>query len=134
MVGMGRLENLARDVIARRRRSAPIRALHRISSFVESAYQNHGSEFALNGERSLLRRLCRANFHVAFDVGANFGHWTLEALTVWPDCYVHAFEVAPETFQRLQDRVRAFQHGGRAIVNLCGASDDRRSQKMYYFP
>ena len=98
---MGRLDNLARVAIGKHRRSPLVKALHNISSFVESAYSNEGSSFDANGERFLLHKLRSANFRRAFDVGANLDDWLTQALVVWPRCCVDAFEAAPQTFRLL---------------------------------
>jgi hypothetical protein len=121
LVGLGRFETLARGVIGKHRRSTVVKALHGLTSFVESAYSNEGSNFASNGEQLLLRKLRPANFHVAVDVGANVGDWLTEALAVWPACHIHAFEVAPQTFQRLSERARASEQSGRIALNRVGA-------------
>src|SRR5262249_46667438 len=99
--GIRKTKTGRRHVIAGKRRSAPIRLLHNVTSFVESAYSNEGSNFALNGEKHLIQSLRPANFKVALDVGANDGDWLEAALSAWPQCFIHAFEVAPPTFERL---------------------------------
>jgi FkbM family methyltransferase len=136
MAGMalGGLKNSLRDAIGTHRRSAGVKALHRLASFVESAYANEGSSFHSNGEQDLLRKLKSANFQTAFDVGANFGDWSMEAAAVWPECRIHAFEVAPPTFERLGETVRASAAGGRVILNCWGLSDEAGVCPMFYFP
>jgi FkbM family methyltransferase len=131
---IGGLKDRARVAIGRYRRSAPVRGLHSLASFVESAYSNDGFCLESNGEHFLLRKLRAANFRTAFDAGANFGEWSIEALAVWPNCRVHAFEVAPQTFQRLSERVHASGFEDRAALNCLGVSDQTGVQQMYYFP
>lgn len=111
-----------------------MKTLHRLTSFVESAYSNEGSSFETNGERVLLRKLAPAGFRTALDVGANFGDWALEAIAVWPDCHVHAFEVAPLTFQHLSDRIAGTDKGGRITANCLGLSDEKGTCRMHYYP
>src|ERR1700726_3806378 len=123
MLGIGRLKRFAETLIGTRRRSAPVRALHGLASFVESAYANEGSNFNLNGERTLLRKAASANFRIAFDVGANIGDWSSEAVAVWPNVHVHAFEVAPPTFERLSENFRASKHFTRVTLNCMGLSE-----------
>lgn len=134
MVGLGRLKTLARDAISTHRRSPAIRALHRVTSFVESAYENEGSDFDSNGERTLLEKLHSFDFRTAFDVGANFGDWTEKAITVWPRCHVHSFEVAPSTFDRLSQRLCSPEHRDRLTLNCLGLSDQEGVSRMYYYP
>jgi FkbM family methyltransferase len=108
--------------------------LHQLASFVESAYWNEGSSFRTNGERQLLDRLLAANFQTAVDVGANCGDWMMAALDAWPQCRVHAFEVAPMTFQRLQNHLAESAGRDRATLNCLGLSDTPGRQTMFYFP
>jgi FkbM family methyltransferase len=133
-MGIGRLRNFARAVIGTHRRSVAVSALHRFASFVESAYANEGSSFESNGEQALLRKLGPADFRVVFDVGANFGNWSSEAVAVWPNCHVHAFEVAPQTFQRLSECLRTSEGYTRVTLNCLGLSDQPIPREMYYFP
>jgi FkbM family methyltransferase len=129
-----RAGSLVRDLIGRNRRSVPVMALHHLASAFESAYVNEGASFAKNGERLVIERLSAADFRVAFDVGANDGDWLTEALLRWPRCNIHAFEVAPPTFQRLQERISKSRHASRCALNCLGLSDRNSSQEMFYFP
>jgi FkbM family methyltransferase len=128
------VRSLGRRLIGTHRRSNGVRVLHRLASFVESAYRNEGSDFRTNGERQLLGRLRVANFQTAFDVGANYGDWLWASLAAWPRCRVHAFEVAPLTFQRLQGRMAESAFQDRATLNCLGLSDMSGRQNMFYFP
>ena len=134
MLGMGRVKGSIRAAIGAHRRSAPVRALHGFASFVESAYANEGSSFHENGESLLLKRLSGCGFRTAFDVGANFGDWSEEALAAWPECHVYAFEVAPETFQELSKRLCSATQQGRVTLNGMGLSDRTGTREMYYYP
>ena len=134
MIGLGRLKTLTRDVISTHRRSSAIRTLHRVASFVESAYANEGSDFESNGERTLLEKLHSFDFHTALDVGANFGDWTEKAAAVWPQCHIHAFEVAPSTFEPLSRRFCSPKYRDRVTLNCLGLSDQEGVSRMYYYP
>jgi FkbM family methyltransferase len=127
-------KNLGRRLIAHHRRSRGVQALHQLASFVESAYRNDGTSCDENGERNVLTKLRAANFHTAFDVGANYGEWLIASLAAWPQCQVHAFEPAPLTFQRLQGCLANSGHRERAILNCVGLSDATGEQTMFYFP
>ena len=131
---LGRIKREAASLIGRNRRSHLVRSLHRAAAFVESAYTNEGSNFSRNGEERAIRALRGAGIKIAFDVGANVGDWLMEALNAWPECHVHAFEVAPPTFERLAERVRASPHAARATLNCFGLSDLDQKLEMYYFP
>lgn len=130
----GAAKSFGRRLISTHRRSNGVRALHQFASFVESAYWNEGASFQANGERQLLDRLCAANFQTAFDVGANCGEWLTASLASWPRCRVHAFEVAPLTFERLKDRVSESACRDRVTLNCLGLSDKVGRQTMFYFP
>ena len=134
MLGLGRIKNLTRDIISTHRRSPAFQALHNVTSFVESAYANEGSDFDSNGERTLLEKLHAFGFQTAFDAGANFGDWTEKAVSVWPGCNVHAFEVAPSTFERLRHRLCSARDNKRVTLNCLGLSDQDGVNRMYYYP
>jgi FkbM family methyltransferase len=134
MRGAGRIRAWARSAIGAHRRSPVVRSLHGLASFLESAYANEDTPFHSNGERVLLRKLAPARCRTVFDVGANVGNWSAEALAVWPDCSVHAFEVAPQTFDRLSERFQLSANRRRVILNCFGLSDENGSRQMFYYP
>jgi FkbM family methyltransferase len=134
MRGAGRIKAWARSAIGAHRRSPMVKTLHGLASFVESAYANEGAIFHSNGERTLLRKLTPAACRTVFDVGANFGDWSAEALAVWPNCQVHAFEVAPPTFERLSERFRLAEGGRRVLLNCFGLSDENGTRQIFYYP
>jgi hypothetical protein len=111
---IGFLKSMARTFIVRNRQSMPIQGLHRVSRFVEDAYENIGSDISSNGELDLLRRLAPLGFTTVLDIGANVGDWSASALRLWPHAHVHAFEVASPTFAQYQARMAR--------------------EQMYYFP
>lgn len=131
---VGRAKSVARRFIGGKRRSAAVKLLHDIASFVEAAYSNEGLSFALNGEQHLIQSLRPANFKVAFDIGANRGDWLVAALAAWRECYVHAFEVAQPTFEQLAGRVRKSDDCSRVTLNCLGLADVEGVEQMYYFP
>jgi FkbM family methyltransferase len=132
-LGLHNVRRAAASFIARHRRSRAITGLHRLARFYEAAWHNEGSDFATNGERFVLERLRTAGFRLAFDVGANVGDWSVAVAGLWPDCRVHAFEVAPDTFAALQARVAA-RPDLAVTCHRLGLSDRTGAQPMYYFP
>jgi FkbM family methyltransferase len=128
------LKTRSRRLIARKRDTASVRALHRLATFIEGCYENDEWDMCVNGEASLLRRLAPARPTTVFDVGAHVGDWSIEALTHWPGAHVHAFEVAAPTYQRLETRIGASGLIDRATLNAVGLSDVTASREMYYFP
>ena len=130
----GRVKNAVRRRIARHRRSAVIMAMHQAASFFESAWRNEGSDFSFNGEKFVLERLKPADFRLALDVGAHMGVWFQAALELWPNCRVHAFEVAPGTYKLLEDANRSRTNRARVELHGVGLSDQPGIQTLYYFP
>lgn len=108
--------------------------MHRATSFFESAWHNEGGDFSSNGESAILGRLKPADFRLAVDVGANVGDWTRAALRLWPNCRVHAFEVAPRTHARLEATFRSSPLRSRVELHEIGLSDQPGLETMYYFP
>lgn len=132
--GLGRLVGATRQIISDRRRSRAIQALHAVSSFVESSYYNEGADVGRNGEEHVIDRLSSSRFATAIDIGTNVGDWTFHAATTWPNCHIHSFEVAPETFKKLDERLRGATFRPRVTLNPIGISDRSTTMKMFYYP
>lgn len=130
---LGKLKQATKSAIARHRQTYPVRLIYEVGRFVEEAYENEGSDFETNGEKDLLGKLSKANFNTVLDVGANIGKWSQTALSTWPNCHVHAFEVAPNTFKELQQTFEHSPLAERITLNDVGVSDVNGSQTMYYF-
>ncbi len=133
-IGAGRVKTGIKLTIARHRDALPIRLLHQAATFIEQAHANEGADFATNGEQELLSKLKQADFRTAIDVGANRGDWSIAAMSTWPNCRVHAFEVAPNTFRELQASIRATRYSDRIVMNDFGVSDGSGTRTMYYYP
>ncbi|MEA2488572.1 MAG: hypothetical protein QOH21_364 [Acidobacteriota bacterium] len=70
---------------------------------VDRRHGDNDSDSATNGELRVMRALLpRAS--VVFDVGANVGDWTADALAINPRAEIHAFEPGRATFERLRQR------------------------------
>ena len=54
---VGGAKAFLRRSIAKNRRLHPVKALHGVASFIESAYHNEGASFDLNGERRVIECL-----------------------------------------------------------------------------
>lgn len=121
-------------LISTNRSSKPIKVLHKAFSFVDAAFNNRGSDFFLNGEAGLMQRLAPADLRLVFDVGANAGHWSEAALSFWPNCHVHAFEIAPPTAERYLDCLSKEISLGRVTFNAFGVSDEATEIEMFYYP
>jgi len=129
-----RFKGGARNVIAQHRNSMVVRTIHRATAFFEASWHNEGTEFERNGEKVVIERLKSADFRLALDVGANVGVWTGAALQLWPNCRVHAFEVSPHTYKRLEAAVEKLLLGTRLELHGMGLAEQEGKQTMYYFP
>ncbi len=87
---------------------------------------------ASGGELRLLRCLAGAGgpWEVIFDVGANHGHWTRDALPVFPTAEFHLFEIAPPTAQHAIDLHRGV---ARVHINTFGLSDTAGQRTLNYY-
>ena len=128
------LKTRSRRLIARNRGRTTFRALHQIATFIDDSYENNEWDMEVNGEAALVRRLAPAAFTTIVDVGAHRGDWSIEALRAWPAAHAHAFEVAPETFQRLTEHVVESGLTARMTLNACGLGNASTTRDMYYFP
>lgn len=129
-----RLKVRTQRLMAKHRRRGIVRALHGFATYIENAYENDEWDLNANGEAALVRRLAPARFSTAFDVGAHVGEWSVLALREWPRAHVHAFEVAPATCERLQERLTAAGLSSRSTLNCLGLGDANESRTMYYYP
>ncbi len=89
---------------------------------------NDSGNIGLNGEAWLLSRLDSVA-SIVFDVGANSGNWTHEALERLPHATVHLFEPIPETFADL------LQHVGdsdRVRLNELALSDESATELLMW--
>lgn len=129
-----RLRRAAGPLIAKNRRSKPVQLAHSVASFIEDAYHNGYFDLATNGESRVVEALASADVEMAFDVGAHFGDWSIDALHAWPRTRVHAFEVFPGTFAQLEVRLKQADLLSRVHANACGLADRDGSELMYYFP
>ena len=124
----------SRRLLARHRDRASMRVLHRVASFIEDCYENDEWDMQVNGETALLRRLAPARFTTVVDVGAHLGEWSIAALRAWPGSRVHAFEVAPRTYERLERNIAAAGLVDRATLVCKGLGDATTTRDMFYYP
>ncbi len=85
-------------------------------------YDNDDCNPLHNGEHFVLRVAADyfTGVPVIFDVGANVGEWTELALDTCGDAIIHAFELVPDTFAALKDRVA---DNPRVHLNEFGLAD-----------
>jgi FkbM family methyltransferase len=129
--------------IAHHRRRLPFRFLARVCQGFLRCYNNVNYDSLSNGEARILRRLGTRSIECIFDVGANLGDWLLLARRCCPAAHVHAFEIVPDTYSALQQRVSSdpavtlnqvglAAHEGRVEVVHC--LDDTELSSMFAYP
>jgi FkbM family methyltransferase len=122
-----------RQLIRENRRLAPFAWAGAAAEKYLHAYYNEGFyDFRLNGELFVVKTFAAwrngANT-IAWDVGANSGQWVLEAVEVLPSAEIHSFEIVPDIYdvlvQRLQGLPNVHAHGfglsdsvGQTIVQV----------------
>lgn len=96
-----------RRFLARNRRNPLIMRIARRAESYVRGYNNFDYDPVHNGELFLLKTASNVFPHdsVIVDVGANEGDWTRLALDVCPNATIHAFELVPDTFARLEARM-----------------------------
>jgi FkbM family methyltransferase len=95
-------------------------ALYRKALRFVRNYRNLNYDAATNGEQRLLRNIAPFGIKTVFDVGANDGSWALACAGILPGATIHAFEIVPETAEKMAARTA----GVKAIVaNRFGLSD-----------
>jgi FkbM family methyltransferase len=125
----GDLSALGR-LVARHRRSMLVRKVAGLCRRYLSWYGNLSYDLETNGEAFVLETLARFAPQVLFDVGANVGDWTAAAKARCPQATVHAFELAPPTFDTLVARTRHL--AGVRCLNL-GLSDAPGTVRFRHF-
>lgn len=104
------------------------RAIYKIANIYVKSYNNLNYDMTTNGEHHLLDRLARIGVKTVFDVGANKGDYTLACLSRFEDVTIHAFEIAPPTYQKLVRNVSS----DRVKFNQFGLSDTDGSFTLNY--
>ena len=118
-----------RYIFGRHRRNPVVRVIGNTAQSIASLYNNEYRQMPYNGERWLLERVIEYNQNpVLFDVGANMGDWTAEAIMCDPACEIHSFELVPEHFEKLQARFKA--HDNLHLVPF-GLSDKKSDVKIF---
>lgn len=90
-----------------------------------------GDSFGESGEKEALcylkREVFRNDSPVIFDVGANVGGYTIEALSVMPNARMHCFEPSKDTFEQLKKNVPS----DKVTFNNFGISDTATEAMLY---
>src|SRR5687768_10316555 len=78
--------------ISKNRNAWFLRGLYKCVSFLYFAFQNKNNDHATNGEFWLMKQVRKTGAKVIFDVGANVGKWSTEALRIFGKSTIYAFE------------------------------------------
>lgn len=103
----------------------------RLSDSINRAFQNDSSDHRTNGEAWLLTRIAPLRPTVVFDVGANVGTWTHEALGLFERARVYAFEPIPDTYEQLTQAMAARQEPRVVTSNSALTHEDIGSLPMW---
>lgn len=101
------LKRLVKSAMAVNRGRRPVEFVYRQARALVHAAENNNFDSKTNGEYRMLEKLRDKDPTCLFDVGANQGTWTKEALGRFPRAQAHCFEVLHEPV-------------ARARVNLAG--------------
>ena len=115
-----------------RRRGTLSQLLARAGATYHRNFEEGRWGFEVNGEQDLAIALARLGaLDIVFDVGANIGDWSATVLRTAPTARIHAFEIAPPTFAKLQGR---FNDEPRVAVNAFGLADRAGEVEIDFFP
>jgi len=122
----------AANWLCRHRRGLPWRWVGQMSYLIWRAYENRNFDMRSNGEEWCLSRLGSLADKVkcVFDVGANNGEWLLTSLRYSPQATIHAFEIAPPTFEKLQKKTSGLAN---VILNPIGLADRNEEIDIFYW-
>ncbi len=107
------------------------RAAYGLSTIYVRAYRNLNYDMATNGELFVLDCFSKQNIRTIFDVGANLGEYVMHCMPRFGGATIHAFEVVPDTFAKLQASVG---HIPNVRINNVGLSDSDRTTEINYNP
>lgn len=128
---LNNIKERAAGWFCRHRRGYPWRWAGQMSYLLWRAYENRNFDIRTNGEEWYLRQLGKpaGEIKCVFDVGANVGDWLLLCQRYSPGATIHAFEIAPPTFDKLQKKTG---HLPNVVLNPVGVSDRNDEIDVYY--
>jgi FkbM family methyltransferase len=116
--------------LARHRKSRLLRLLSAGCQGFVRCCENYNYDPTTNGEHYLLRALASRSMDCVFDVGANVGRWSVAARDICPSASIHAFEIVPQIFDRLQHNTAGFPS---IVTNNCGLADSQGPVTVKFF-
>ena len=130
---MWRVRGRLTTFVASRRHSPVFSALATASKTYLEMWRNVSYDLKSNGELRSLRAIAQSHPTCIFDVGANQGDWSVTAAELFPDAQIHAFEIVPDTAQRMRERFARAQVSS-VLVNSFGLSDEPGTVTVAYLP
>lgn len=104
----------------------------RIHDFCKNYLHQYNGEnncdMTKNGEYKVLQKFLPTS-RIVFDVGANVGEWTKNALAINSNLSIHCFEPSTYTYKKLISR--GFPAG--VVCNNLGLSSTKKEEKLYIF-
>jgi FkbM family methyltransferase len=96
-----------RRLITRHRQNWLVRWLNDFSVLYHQTYENRNYNFHDNGEAFVLKKVqAHSVIKTVFDVGANVGDWSAIAAGLFPEAKIYAFEILPNIFAQLEDKLK----------------------------
>lgn len=117
-------------LFSRHRRNRWIRGAHAALLTIHKAFENLNYNIHSNGELCVMAKLSRTGgITTLFDVGANLGEWSYLAMNRFPDAIIHAFEIVPQTFDRLRLR---FAEEDNVVLNSIGLAENEGAIDVHF--
>ncbi len=119
-----------RRLITCHRQNSLVRWLNDFSVLYHQTYENRNYNFHENGEAFVLGKVqAHSVIKTVFDVGANVGEWSAVAAGLFPEANIYAFEILPNIFAQLEDKLKGAPHA--RAYNL-GLSDKEEETFVNY--
>jgi FkbM family methyltransferase len=99
---------------------SPARIASKVANMYVRAAKNQIYDCTINGEFFVLDQLAHCSVSVIFDIGANVGNYSIGCANRFPSARIHAFEIVPDTADKLQQNLGTRTN---VIVNRFGLSD-----------
>lgn len=105
------------------------KSFYEICTLYSNKYNSENNcDMKTNGEYQFIKNNLK-NCNVVFDVGANIGEWTTEALNINPKLHIHCFEPSSYTFKKLQQN----KFNKNVLCNNFGLSSKATTQELHIF-
>lgn len=126
------LKSRLKSMVAARRNSPIVRFVADSAQKYLRAYNNEQNWHArYNGEARALHTIASAIKGDVLDVGANEGQWASVALDVTDAGRLHCFEVLPQAFDKLKQRLGP---NTKATLNQFGLASKAGSIDFFFYP